>query len=57
MTENRPDGGTIPPVAPSPPVSAINNRASVHWTVCYNDYCTAHRQSKDNTYYPWRANG
>jgi hypothetical protein len=60
-TENRPDGWTIPPAAPSPPVSATgpstNNHASLHWTACYDDYCNTHRQSKDNAYYPRRANG
>jgi len=24
----------------------------LHWTACYNDYCSTHRQSKDNNYYP-----
>jgi len=51
------DGWAIPPAAPSPPVSAIDNHASLHWTACYNDYCNVHRQSKDNAYYPCRANG
>jgi len=51
----------IPPAAPSPPLSAVeqpraNDHASLHWTACYDDYCGAHRQMKDNNYYPRRGN-
>jgi len=47
----------MPPTAPSPPLSAAgqpraNDHASLHWTACYDDYCKAHRQMKDNNYYP-----
>jgi len=53
----------MPPTAPSPPLSAggqprSDEHASLHWTACYDDYCIAHRQMKDNNYYPrqsWRC--
>jgi len=51
----------IPPAALSLPLSAVeqpraNDHASLHWTACYDDYCGAHRQMKDNNYYPRRGN-
>jgi hypothetical protein len=55
--KNRADDWTVPPAAPSPPVSTVDNHASLHCTACYNDYCNLHHQSKDNAYYPRRANG
>jgi len=47
------DGCNTPPPAPSPPLSAVgqpsaNDHASLHWTACYDDYCNAHRQMKDD---------
>jgi len=47
--------------APSPPLSAVgqpsaNDHAFLHWTACYDDYCNAHRQMKDDNYYPQRGN-
>jgi hypothetical protein len=56
------DGWGATPAAPSPPLSAVrqprtNNHDSLHWTACYDDYCSTHRQMKDNNYYPRRANG
>jgi hypothetical protein len=54
------DGWNHIPAAPSPPLSAVeqtNDHASLHWTACYDDECTIHRQAKDNAYYPRRANG
>jgi len=55
------DGWNAPPPAPSPPRSAAgqpraNDHASLHWTACYDDYCGAHRQMKDDNYYPQRGN-
>jgi len=54
------DGWNVPP-APSPPLSAVgqpraNDHVSLHWTACYDDYCGAHRQMKDDNYYPQRGN-
>jgi hypothetical protein len=56
------DGWNHIPAAPSPPLSAAeqprtNNHASLHWTACYDDGCSIHRQDKDFAYYPRRANG
>jgi len=59
-TANRPDSWENQPVAPSPPLSAINrptDYASMHWTACYDDYCRIHRHAKNNNYYPYRAEG
>jgi len=55
------DGWNAPPPAPSPPLSTVgqpsaNDHASLHWTACYDDYCNAHRQIKDDNYYPQREN-
>jgi len=33
-----------------------NDHVSLHWTACYDDYCGAHRQMKDDNYYPQRGN-
>ena len=60
-TTTEPDTNWGMPLAPSPPLSAIgqprpNDHASLHWTACYDDYCQAHRQMKDNNYYPRRGN-
>jgi len=46
--------------APSPPLSAVgqprqDDHASLYWTACYNDYCSVHRQMKDNNYYPHQS--
>jgi len=46
---------------PPPPLSAAgqpsaNDHVSLHWTACYDDYCGAHRQMKDENYYPQRGN-
>jgi len=54
------DGWGAPPAAPSPPLSAVgqphtNDHASLYWTACYDDYCSTHRQSKDNNYYPCQS--
>jgi len=56
------DGWKAPPPARSPPLSAVgqpraNDHASLHWTACYDDYCGAHRQMKDDNYYPQRSSG
>jgi hypothetical protein len=56
------DGWNHIPTAPSSPRSArgqprTNDHASLHWTACYDDECSTHRQAKDNAYYPRRANG
>ena len=32
-----------------------DDRASLHWMACYDDYCHTHRQMKDNNYYPART--
>jgi len=55
------DGWNAPQPAPSPPLSAVgqpsaNDHASLHWTACYDDYCNAHRQMKDDNYYPQPGN-
>ena len=55
------DGWNAPLPAPSPPLSAVgqpsaNDHASLHWTAYYDDYCNAHRQMKDDNYYPQRGN-
>jgi len=61
-TTTEPDNNWgMPPTAPSPPLSAegqprANDHASLHWTACYDDYCGAHRQIKNNNYYPRRGN-
>jgi len=54
------DSWNVPP-APSPPLSAVgqlraNDHVSLHWTACYDDYCSAHHQMKDDNYYPQRGN-
>jgi len=54
------DGWNVP-TAPSPPLSAVgqpraNDHVSLHWTACYDDYCGAHHQMKDDNYYPQRGN-
>ena len=54
------DGWDAPPAAPLPAQSAVgqprtNDHASFHWTACYDDYCSTHRQSKDNNYYPCQS--
>jgi hypothetical protein len=56
------DGWNPISAAPSPPLSAgeqprTNDHASLYWTACYDNECNIHRQAKDNTYYPRRANG
>jgi len=33
-----------------------NDHISLHWTACYDDYCDAHRQMKDDNYYPQQGN-
>jgi len=53
------DGWNVP-TAPSPPLSAVeqprqDDHASLHWTACYDDYCSIHRQMKDNNYYPHQS--
>jgi len=55
------DGWNAPPPAPSTPLSAVgqprtNDHASLHPTTCYDDYCGAHHQMKDDNYYPQRGN-
>jgi len=55
------DGWNAPPPAPSPPLSAggqpcANDNTSLHLTACYNDYCGAHRQMKDDNYCLQRGN-
>jgi len=45
------------PAAPSPLLSTIgqprtNDYTSLHWTACYDDYCSTHYQSMDNNNYP-----
>jgi len=55
------DGWNAPQPAPSPPLSTVgqpraNNHASLHWMACYNDYCSAHCQMKDDNYYPQWGN-
>jgi len=54
-------GWNAPPPAPSPPLSAggqprANEHVSLYWTACYDDYCGAHYQMKDDNYYPQRGN-
>jgi len=53
------DGWNVP-TAPSPPLSAIgrprqDDHASLHWTACYDNYCSVHRQMKDNNYDPHKS--
>jgi len=56
-TTTKPDNSWgMPPTTPSPPLSAVgqpcpDEHASLYWTACYNDYCIAHGQMKDNNYY------
>jgi len=54
------DGWGASPAAASPLLSTVgqphtNDHASLHWTACYDDYCSTHRQSKDNNYYPCQS--
>ena len=51
------DGWNAPLPAPSPPLSTVgqphaNDHASLHWTACYDDYCGAYCQMKDDNYHP-----
>jgi len=53
------DGWNVP-IAPLPPLSAVgqpcqDNHTSLHWTACYDDNCSTHRQMKDYNYYPQRS--
>ena len=56
------DRWNAPPPPPSPPLSAVeqprtNDHVSLHWTACYDDHCSTHRQMKDYNYYPQRSSG
>jgi len=47
------DGWNAPLPAPSPPLSTggqprTNDHASLHCTACYDEYCGAHHQMKDD---------
>jgi len=50
------DGWDAPPPAPLPPHFTVgqpcpDNYASLHWTACYDDDYSTHRQIKDYNYY------